>query len=75
MNKSKERLAAIGKELYRLANVGSSKAFNADLSKLEKLSGEAIPADELAALAIVGASTEEEMVFAESCLSAFTADE
>ena len=74
MNKSKESIDLVGKELMRLANVGASKQFNMSLATLEKLTG-AVSADKLAALAIVGASTKEEMAFAEACLSAFTSDE
>ena len=71
MSKSKLDMAEeISRAMYQLAFKGSAKAFNVDLSAIEKLSGEDVSIDELGALALVGCETEEEINFVESVRSA-----
>ena len=74
MSKSKLDMSeVISIAMYQLAFKGSAKAYNVDLSAIEKLSGAEVSIDVLLALAMVGCESKEETNFVESVWSAIEA--
>ena len=53
--------------LYKLACVGSARAFNIDLMALENLSGNKVSMSLLTTLAKLGADSEDELEFVRVC--------